>query len=347
MIVTSEVSDNEVLSTSDKPSSALGAGDAYYLLSPDLRPINGMIGLYDIVSISTERGSIFKISGSDSTDTAISKLFPRSYATGIESIIYAGNDVVYGRGGRLESLASTDKYGDVEVDDLTIKIKDQVTDITEWDMAYNPRTQKIYVHPKNEDYIWQYSKDLVSSEISPWVKYTTAHESQLNPTAMMMMVDPDTNVEYVFWGDASGNIYRMEGTLGQGDGGVNDITTTWRSSVFKIPLNMRGHSFTGYVSYKASLDTSINIKFLYGGSQPSDDQITVPIQGTQGKTFWGGDNYWGGDVYFGVSFEGRFRRENFMPAGTGEEIQIEVTHTGAVEVEINEIGIRAEAASPA
>lgn len=347
MIVTSKLSDHNNLSVSNRPSSSLGADDPYYVLTPDLRAVNGMMGLYDLIVVSSERGSVYKITGTDSNDTVIDKLFPRSYATGAESIIYAGNDIIYGRGGRLESLASTDKYGDVEVDDLTIQIKNKVTDITDWGMAYNPRTQKVYVHPSNAEYMWQFSKDLSGSDLSPWVKLTTQHSSNLNPSAMMMMVDPDTNIEYVYWGDASGNLYRMEGTGANGDGGSADIITTWRSSIFKIPLEMIGNSFTGYVSYRSAEDTTVTVKLLYGGSQVSDETTTVPITGTPGEYFWGGTIYWGGDAYWGVPFEGRFRREAIIPSGRGEEFQIEISHTGTEEIEINEIGLKFQGADPA
>lgn len=347
MIVTSELSDHTSLSISNRPSSSLGAADPYYLLTPDLRPVNGLMGLYDLMIVSSERGSIYKITGTDSTDTQIGRLFPRSFATGNESIIYVGNDILYGRGGRLESLAQTDKYGDVEVDDTTIKIKTKVADITDWEMAYNPRTQKVYVHPDDAEYMWQLSKDLLGTDLSPWVKLTTSHSSNLNPSAMMTMVDPDTNLEYVFWGDASGNLYRMEGTGENGDAGSADITTTWRSSIFKAPAGMRVQSFVGYISYRSAEDTEVTVKLLYGGSQVSDETTTVPITGTPGQYFWGGDIYWGGNIYWGVPFEGRFRRETIIPSGSSEEFQIEITHTGVQEIEVNEIGFKFLSASPA
>ncbi len=103
---------------------------------------------------------------------------------------------------------------------------------------------------------------------------------------------------------------------------------------------MVGNSWVGYVTYRSGTDETIKVKLLLAGSEPSDDESTITLKGTLGTQFWGGDQYWGGDVFFGVPFEGRFRREDFDPAGSSEEFQIEVEYEGKRQIEINEIGIR-------
>jgi len=338
MVVTSKVSDYTTLSITNKPSSALGTDDPYYVLTPDLRPVNGMLGFFDSVAISTEKGSMFKISGLDSADTTIISYYPRSFASGLESMTFAGNDIVYGRTGRIESLYSTQNYGDVATDDLSSMIKDQITDKSDWMSVYNSRTQKLYFHSGSDQEIWQYSKDVSMQEISPWVKLVTNNNFSFNPTAMAVMVDPRDGLEYTFMGDRQGNLYKIEGELGFKDAGESDITTIWRSKLYKIDNQMIGRTFTGYISYRSGQDTTITIKILFAGSTPQNSECIVNLKGSTGGEYFGDTVYFGGPIYFGTAFEGRFRREQFTPDGGSEEAQIEISHTGSVDFEINEIG---------
>lgn len=341
MVVASKVSDYQNLSTSNKPTSAIGADDPFYLLTPDLRPINGALGYFGNIVISSEKGSLYSITGTDSSDTSIIPFYPRSYTTGNESMAYAGNDVILGRLGRIESLVSTQNYGDIATDDLTVPIKPDLADLSNWLMAYNSRTQKIYVHADSDTVIWQYSKDVGSADVSPWVKLTTLNSMNMNPTAMMSMIDPLDNLEYVYLGDSSGNVYKIEGQQGESDCGENDIETIWRSGIMKIPQGYCATDFDGYVSYRAGSDTDIVIKIIFGGSYSSVDSITVALKGATGGIYFGGLNYFGeDDVYFGSQFTGSFKREALTPAGTGEEMQIEINHTGTAFFEINEISLR-------
>jgi len=346
MIVSSKISDHNVLSTEDKPTSAIGLDDPYFLLTPDLRAVNGLASAFGIMAVSSEFGSIYKIVGQDPSDTAIDKLHPRSFASGDEAVVYAGNDIIYGRVGRIESLASTDKFGEVEGDDLSQPIKPDIVDLKDWTIAYNPRTDKVYFHPTGQQFIWEYTKALVGSGLSPWAQLVTSHSFDMNPSTMMMLVDPDDGLEYIFMGDASGNIFRLEGVGTSGDAGANDIVMKWRSKLFKLPPEMSFYNFEGHVSYRSGTNETITIKFLFAGSEPTDESFTVPLTGTPGTQFWGSSTlFWGGDFFWGVPFEGRFRREKFDQTGNSEEFQIEIEYSGTGEIEINEISFRFGGAS--
>lgn len=340
MIVVSKLSDNETLSISDRPSSSLGADDPYYLLTPDLRPINSMVGYFNTTVISSQRGGLFKITGSDSTDTEITPLFPMSYATGSEPMVNSGNDIIYGRAGRIESVSTSDTYGDISTDDMSASIKNDISMYSDWMSAYNSRTQKIYYYPVGSDHLWQYSKDK-SDDTSSWSKITTNASFNMDITCIMSMIDPVSNVEYTFFGDSSGNIYIVEGVNGGLDAGQNEITTSWRSGIMKMPNMYYATSFDGYISYRAQTDTEITVSFIFGGSNSSISTHVVPLKGALGGFYFGGENYFGeSGVYFGSQFSGSFKRETIIPAGGSEEIQIEITHTGESFFEINEIGIR-------
>lgn len=341
MVVTSKLSDHNNLSISDKPTSALGADDPYFILTPDLRAINGIASSFGVIAISSEFGSIYKITGEDTSDTSITSMFPRSFASGDEAAIYVGNDIVYGRVGRIESLASVDAFGDVKTDDLSLQIKDEIVDLKDWTIVYNPRTNKIIFHPAGKQFMWEYSKPMARSNLSPWNKITTSHSFRMKQTAMMMMVDADDGLEYIFMGDTDGNVYRLEGRGTKGDAGSADIKLRWRSKLFRLPPNVIGRDFQGYISYRSGTDETVTIKFLFSGSIPSDETTTVELKGTPGTNFWGGDIFWGeSDLFWGVPFQGRFRREQLDWSGNSEEIQIEIEYEGSGEIEINEIGVR-------
>lgn len=299
-----------------------------------------MVSAFGVISVSSELGNIYKITGSDSSDAQISKFFPRSNASGDEAMVYAGNDILYGRIGAIESLASVEQFGDVKNDDLTIPIEDEVLSEKDWEIVYNQRTKKVYFHPDGKNYIWELNLPLVGSGISPWVKLVTNHSSRMNPSAMMTCVDPDDGIEYTYWGDASGNLFRMEGTGEAGDAGSAAIKTTWRSKVFSLPQNMRAANFSGHVQYRSQEDATITIRFLFGGSFPSNESFTVTLKGGQGDAYWGGDFYWDGDNYWGAKFDGRFRREEFDTAGHSEVFQVEIEYEGVEDIEINEIGLK-------
>ena len=340
MMVVSKLSDNENLSISDRPSSSLGADDPFYILTPDLRPINAMIGYFDTIVVSSQRGSLFKVSGSDSTDTSILPLFPMSYATGIEPMVNTGNDVIYGRAGRIESVSTSDTYGDISTDDLSAPIKNDIATYSDWMSAYNSTTQKIYYYPIGSNHLWQYSKDKVD-ETSSWVKLTTNAPFNMAITAMMSMIDPVNNVEYTFIGDTNGKVYILEGDDGGLDAGQNSVETFWRSGVLKLPNMYKASGFDGYISYRATEDTIITVKFIFGGSNSSISTHEVALKGASGGFYFGGDVYFGEEgVYFGSEFSGSFKRESIIPSGESEEIQIEISHNAEASFEINELGIR-------
>ena len=59
-------------------------------------------------------------------DFEMVSLFPRSGAKGRESLVHAGNDVMYGRQGRIESVGATEQFGDVETNDLSEDISNLI-----------------------------------------------------------------------------------------------------------------------------------------------------------------------------------------------------------------------------
>ena len=344
MVVGSKVSDYTNITVANKPSSALGEDDPFYLLTPDLRYINGLLDAFELTIVSTMEGKIFKLAGNSSKDFQFAKLYPRSGASGDESMKYVGNDVYYGRQGRIESLASSDKFGNVETDDLSVDITDVIEDYTDWTLTYNERTQRVYCYPQDKAEIWTIYKPLVNSAVSPWSKYKTTHSMSFNPSTIMNCYDPIDNLEYVFMGDDVGNLYRMEGTRGRGDAGLNKIKTERLSKMVLLPENTEAFNIVCWVRYRKISDITLKLQFEFQGHEIYTHTITQPLGGATGQSFYGGGFYYGGGSYYGSNVQ-KFARENISVPGQSTEFQVRATIDGQEDFAISEIGIRLEFAS--
>jgi hypothetical protein len=345
IIVGSKTGSFETISTNDRPSSSLGVGDAFFLIQPDYRPINGLAESFGKVVTSSFKGSAYQLSGTTAKDFEFIELFPRSGATGDESVVYVGNDIIIGRQGRLEALSGVQQFGDVENDDLTVGVSDLVDGFNNWTIAYNSRKQRIYCHPTGGSQIWVLHKPLMGTVLSPWSKWVTAHESGLNPTAMMNMLDPSDSLEYVFFGDASGNFYRLEGS-GSGDGGTSDIKSERLSKLFTLDQDAQSYSYDGYLEYRGSLQAAtVTLRFEFSGHQVFNEVITLNIPAITGFTTYGGGFYYSNGEFYGTTFNGRLTRQKFSAPGQSSSVQVRATIDGSTDFEIKEIGFNFSATS--
>jgi hypothetical protein len=296
MIVGSKVSDYKNITVANLPSSALGEDDPFYLLTPDLRYINGLLDAFEVVITSTMEGKIFKLIGNSSKDFQFASLYPRSGASGDESMKYVGNDVYYGRQGRIESLISNDKFGNVEADDLSVDIFDEISDYTDWTLTYNERTQRVYCYSQDTAELWVLYKPLVNSAVSPWSRFKTSHSMAFNPSTIMNCYDPVDNLEYVFMGDEVGNLYRMEGTPSGGDAGINNVKTERLSKMVLMPEDTESFILQGWVRYRRIHPITLKLSFEFQGDQTFTETITVELEGATGQSYYGGGSYYGGDL---------------------------------------------------
>src|SRR6185369_14917396 len=137
MIVGSTRSDYTQITIANRPASSLSEADPFFLLTPDLKPINGAVEAFGALIISSEKGQLFNLAGSSAKDFSFNPFFPGSAASGDEAVAYIGTDIIYGRQGRIESARDTNAFGNSEADDLTLEIGDLVEDISGWTIAYN------------------------------------------------------------------------------------------------------------------------------------------------------------------------------------------------------------------
>lgn len=359
MIVGSKVSDYNNLSTSDKPSTAIGVDDPWFLLTPDLRYINGIVGAFGIIAVSSKSGSTFQITGDNSQDFAITSLFANSGADGDEPMSYIGNDIAFGRQGRIETLSGTLSFGDVETDDVSRKISDEITSFKGWTVVFNARTQRVYFFADGQSDLWVLHKPLLDEvrrvrqtslasagmpELSPWAKWTTVHSVDFRPTAVMTMNNPVDGLETVFMGNESGEIFRLEGS-GAGDDG-QDVTTSRTSKLFSVPLDANSFDMEGYIEYRKGDAATVTITIQWAGSSTTSQVLTVSLDAITDVTHFSSGTYFGGGTYFGSATRGRFVRKILAPAGQANTFQVEVEVTGQTDVNISEVGLRFQATSP-
>lgn len=344
MMVGSERSDYTTISVSDRPSSSLSEADAFFLLTPDLRPINGHVEAFGSTILSTEKGEMFNLTGSSAKDFAFSQFYPGSGASGDEPVAYVGNDILYGRQGRIESLKDTDRFGDSEADDATKPVANETEDYEAWTIVYNARLNRAYCFPDEGSECWVLQNTMRGGQVSPWMRWTTDHALAFRPSFVMSMLDPLDGLEYVFMGDEDGNFYRLEGSGADGDGGDNEIATEWLTKLVSAPVDMEFHNIEGWVKYRKNVAFQIQLTFELAGVEASRELVTIDLPAVSGAAHFGGAHYFGGTVYFGALLN-RLFREKYTAAGQGSDLQVRVRISGNDGFAINEIGIRGTAAS--
>jgi hypothetical protein len=341
MIVGSQRADFSLISISDRASSSLAESDPFMLIQPDYRYINGMVEAFGILVTSSRKGSMWQLTGGSASDFAFTQLHPHSGASGDEAVTFVGNDIAFGREGRIESVISTNKYGDVDVDDLSLAIFDSIETYNGWTIVYNSRKQRIYCFPTDQSECWVFHKAMAATQLSPWSKWTTLHNIAFKPTAVMNCYDPADSLEYVFMGDSSGNIYRLEGATA-GDPS-QDIICNRRSALFKVSgIDQQLYEVSGYIEYKTNQAIDVTIKLIFQGETIYRSEITTTIPAADIGAVWGGDYYFGGGVYFG-NIINLLKREKITIPGQGEMFQLEVETTTTNDFEIVEVGLEFKA----
>lgn len=344
MVVGSGRSEYTIITVNDRPSSSLEEGDPFFLLTPDLKPINGHVSAFAHAIISSEKGSLFVLSGASAKDFSFTPFYPGSAAQGQESLAYIGNDIIYGRQGAIESVTDTNRFGDTEADDLSKEVNDQVNGYGGWTTVYNSRFDRAYLFPTGVSEVWVFQASLKGGEVSPWMRWKTNHALGFQPTFVMSMLDPVDGLEYTFMGDASGNIYRMEGHGDSGDGGNSNIATEFLTKTFKTPLDSQAYDVEGHIRYHKDAAVEVDLVFQYAGTELFDKSITVNLPAASGGNYYGGNVYYGGNYYYG-QITGRLSRQKFFPPGQANEFQIKIGVTSNNRFAISGIELRFKASS--
>lgn len=355
VIVGSKLSDPATLSISDRPASTLVESDPFYLITPDLRPINGFEAAFGTFLISTKRGVLHQIIGDSSFNYEIKEFYTGSAVSGNEAIVNIGNDIALGLPGRIESLSGTLNFGDVETDDLSLPLAPDIATITDWLLAYDRKLRLVYCFPSGRAALYVLYKNLIDAansgaqgKISPWSKWTTGNQINFQPSTVMPMIHPTTKEDLVYMGDSSGHIYLLNGSGGL-DGGTDSITATRTTGLIRgIP---EGDLFDldGYILYRKQFAATVTLTFLFAGEGIFDKPITIQLPAGDTTDVYGGSGsnakyYAGtavdGSAYYGRQFSGRIHRQRFAPPGLNAYFQLQVDVTAQGTVDIQEIGIK-------
>lgn len=333
--------------------SATGGIEAFYMLTPDLKPINGATLFYDQLLVSTTDGKLFVITGTDSTNYKFQEFYPKSNAIGPESVVSAGDDVYYMKtGGAIESLKSTQRFGDVETDDVSRFILSSTRDLTSCRAVYDQVRQKVLFFVSGK--ILVLFKDLLydgalvddrgtKAKLSPWSVYKTQLSVGLNPSCAKYLRVPGGTTYTVYFGDSSGNIYDLNGTGTSGDAGTTAIQCVRKTRVLdgRDGFNTMRHVTRGTVEYSRVYQVSLSINLDWSDEYASST-ASVILNGasiSSSGAYFGGSVYFGGAVYFnqGFSFAQRVSHKNFSNVGKGPGCVVTVSTEDNLPYQVNSI----------
>jgi hypothetical protein len=346
VILASEFENVESYDTATRGGdSAFVTGDEpFYLVVPDVRPINGVAVFQDQLIISTEEGRLYKLTGNDATNYAFEEFYTGSAAIGSESMANVGNDAVYMRaGGNIESIIATQNFGDVTADDLSRWIKTTVMNLSDSITIYDQANQKILFFVSGK--VLVLFKDILPSGFSPWSVYTTDHESGFNTNAAAYIRRPGTEEFTVYFGGVAGQIYDLYGD-GNGDGASEDITSTRKTRYIDKELaqmDFKRQILTGRVQYRRLFEVPLDLTFDWGEDYHSPT-CSITLKGTpDGDTgnYFGGPVYFGGAFYYnqGFTFANRISSRGFSPTGKSPGFFLTAEVQASKRFQIDEIRI--------
>lgn len=317
--------------------------EAFFLVSPDLKPLNGATIFYKELILSTQDGGIFRLVGFDSTTFEWIDYYAGSAPIGCESLINIGNDVVFMRkGGNIESLIATEASGEVQANDLSRWIPDTVRDLQCSQIVYDQSNQKVLFFVPNK--ILVLFKDILSTlPVSPWSIYTTQHASLFNTDAAVYLRRPGETTYSIYWGDDSGNIFDLNGQ-GSGDSGTTDIRTFRESEVNESPEQIN-FPFTGKVAYHRLGESILNVTIEWS-EEYNESTAAVPLKGPLDPTAgnWYNDAaYYNGEFYYneGFQFTDKLTTKTFSNIGRGSLYiyNFEINDTSTFKINSIDLGI--------
>lgn len=322
LLVGSQTETAGTLSASVAPT---GADDPFFIPMPDLKPMNGLLPAFGITIMSTKIGSIWKLLGSNATDFEIKGLYKGSAAAGDEALTDIGNDVVIARSGAIDLLADTDRFGEVDTDDITNPIKNDVMGVTSWKTVYDQEQQRVYCFPDGESLVHVLKKSLIdrwrSERISPWEKWTTTHSLAFQPSTVFSIKSPVTGEIATYMGDSSGRLFQMD--QGQTTDPESNTIKAFRTSLAMLVDDIKMPE--GTVNYKKNTGAyEITLTFQWQGEGSWDDISNIQVPALEIGAVYSGGFYYSGGAYYGQQFGSRFSRQEWAAAGTGDGFQIKL-----------------------
>ena len=301
--------------------------EAFYILTPDLKPINGVAQFNKELVVSTVEGKLFRLTGNDATNYRWVDYFSGSAAIGTETMVNFGNDVALMRdGGRIDTLRQTDASGDVTVDDISRWIPMTTRNLTDAITVYDNDYQKVYFFVQSKVLVL-YKEHLYGSQSSPWGIYKTELDFRLNTFSAARIRRPGLDSYSVYVGGTTGEIYDLNGS-GDGDAGTTGIQVKRRSNLIE-ELGTKQGMLMGAVQYRRVGQVALNMSCDWS----EEYNVTTSTVNLKGRgpadapsPYYGGSFYFGGDIYYnaGFLFDGKPTTQRFSPAGRGPSFFFEI-----------------------
>lgn len=342
--------DRQAAARGGDPGTTIANGDqAFWLVSPDLKPINGVAIFYETLIISTEGGRLFKLEGTDATNFRFVEYYSGSSAVGPEGMVNIGNDVMYVREGpAVELLSTTDKFGDIASDDASRWIPESVRSVTEPLAVYDQKAQDVYFF--TDGFILVFDKDIyLNGEFSPWSKWTSQQSAGLSPKAAISLLDPGNGTQTVYFGGPNGEIFNVHGNSSSGDSDTTPIST-YRKSRLIVELESEKNAFAGRVTYRRKGEFFMNMALEWSSSY-ADTTASIKLKGpivSAGSLFYGetvNPFYYNEALSEEIVYnaggvtENRVSTTGFSPVGRGESFFITLSANTAVQFLVNRIEV--------
>lgn len=284
LLVASAVDDFTTVSPGTSPGSSLGDDAAFFLATPDTRDIAALIVAPDGVFFATLDGRWYQLAGSNAKDYQVLQSSPRSGPSTDRAAVLAGNDILYGRRGRIEALGRLTEETS-RIGDLSRWIEPDLQGVDAWTLAYNARLNRVYCFDTDNDAIHVMEKDFIDarSELSPWGKWTTSVANRFTPNVVMPLFDPtsgNNEDEHVFFGDDSGNVYRLDGRSALVDENGGDLDIQHVGPIFPTEAGSDLSDVQGFIDYvqKSNADKTLNVTAQFLGSQQPSQVVAHTLQ---------------------------------------------------------------------
>lgn len=355
LMVASEFENPESYDTSVRAGSTavVTGNEAFYMLTPDLRPINGVVEFNKELIISTEGGKLFRLTGSDGTDFKWVEYYPASNAVGTEALVNIGNDVMYmKRGGAIDLLTSTDQSSDIAADDVSRFITSSVDGLSDAIAVYDQVNQKVLFFVSSKVLVFFkdifYGGALVDDKgeymkLSPWSVYKTLDSAGFNTSAAKYMRRPGTKTYSVFFGASDGRVFDLNGEGADGDAGSSSIQVIRKTRFIdgRDGIDFMRHITRGSVQYRRINEVSISIELDFG-DEYSTSTASVTMDGAPAGSagvYYGGSFYYGGSVYYsqGFLFARRVSHKNFSHVGKGSGCFMTVTTESTKDYQVDHV----------
>lgn len=319
-------------------NTSLTGDEAFWLVTPDLRPVNALLEFFDTLVVSTTGGKMFRLTGYDAKTFNFEEFYPRSAALGDEAVATIGTDIIYMKeGGAIELLSATERFGDVSVDDLSRFILDITKTISDAQIIYDQTEQQVLFFVDGRVLVMD--KARLVGNLSPWSIYDTAMANNFNTKAAAYLRHTDKTWR-TLWGDDSGNVYNFHGSGLSGDGGAEDIFT-YRVSPRIEALDTMNQPLYGSFEYKRLGEVTVNASMDWTESY-AVSRSSIPLKGefsTGTAVVYGGAFYYGESWYYGqgsiqanpISIKG------FSPVGRGPSFTLRLDVNSCSDFRINRI----------